>query len=249
MRTRSFLVRVSNIISPALSQFIRGILVFLRSRHLYSAWKIYILSDEINKYQHIAEAFSYLRIAGANNRLPQTYFEFGCHSARTFSSAINAANYLNMHQCDFHAFDSFEGLPMTGKEDGYFESGTFNTSEADFLKIVKRRTGKKLLAKNIHKGFYSDSLTVELQNSLPKAGVIHVDVDLYSSTVELFEFMKPLLCDGSVVLFDDWYCFPYGTEGGEGLAMKDFLEKNSNFELVPWKAYSNFGQSFFIKID
>ena len=68
------------------------------------------------------------------------------------------------------------------------------------------------------------------------------------NTIELFEFMKPLLCDGSIVLFDDWYCFPYGTEGGEGLAMKDFLEKNSELELVAWKAYSTFGQSFFIKI-
>lgn len=246
---KKFLVRISNLINPTLSQFIRGLLVFFRSRHLYSAWKIYILSDETNKYQHITEAFNYLRIAGADKRLPQTYFEFGCHSARTFSAAINAANFLNMNHCDFHAFDSFEGLPITTKEDGYFEAGTFNTSQADFLKIIKRRTGKKLTSNNVHKGFYSESLSAELQKSLPKAGIIHVDVDLYSSTIELFEFMKPLLCDGSVVLFDDWYCFPYGTEGGEGLAMKDFLEKNADFKLVPWKAYSTFGQSFFIKIN
>jgi len=245
---RNFLVRVSNLINPSVSKFIRGVLVFLRSRHLFSAWKIYVMSDEINKYQHITEAINYLRVAGANDRLPHTYFEFGCHSGRTFSTAINAANYLNMTECDFHAFDSFGGLPETSDQDGYFEEGTFNTSMEDFLKIIKRRTGKKLLLSSIHKGFYSESLTQDLQDSLPKAGVIYVDVDLYSSTIELFEFMKPLLCDGSVVLFDDWYCFPFGTEGGEGLAMKEFLEKNSDFELIPWKTYSTFGQSFFIKM-
>tara|TARA_B110000008_G_scaffold271481_1_gene303010 strand:- start:437 stop:1180 length:744 start_codon:yes stop_codon:yes gene_type:complete len=245
---RNFLVRVSNLINPSVSKFIRGVLVFLRSRHLFSAWKIYVMSDEINKYQHITEAINYLRVAGANDRLPHTYFEFGCHSGRTFSTAMNAANYLNMTECDFHAFDSFGGLPETSDQDGYFEEGTFNTSREDFLKIIKRRTGKKLPLSSIHKGFYSESLTQDLQDSLPKAGVIYVDVDLYSSTIELFEFMKPLLCDGSVVLFDDWYCFPFGTEGGEGLAMKEFLEKNSDFELIPWKTYSTFGQSFFIKM-
>jgi len=245
---RNFLVRLSNLINPSLSKFIRGSLVFLRSRRLLTSWRLYSLSDETNKYQHIIEAINYLRIAGANNRLPHTYFEFGCHSGRTFSTAMNAANYLKMRECEFHAFDSFGGLPETSKDDGYFEAGTFNTSENDFLKIIKRRTGQKLPASSIHKGFYSDSLTKDLQKSLPKAGVIYVDVDLYSSTIELFEFMKPLLCDGSVVLFDDWYCFPFGTEGGEGQAMKEFLEKNSDFELIPWKTYSTFGQSFFIKI-
>ena len=43
------------------------------------------MSDEINKYQYI-KAINYLRFAGANNRLPHTYFEFGCHSGRTFSA-------------------------------------------------------------------------------------------------------------------------------------------------------------------
>ena len=52
----------------------------------------------------------------------------------------------------------------------------------------------------------------------------------------------------SVVLFDDWYCFPSGDEGGEGLAMTHFLNSNPQFKLVPWKSYSTFGQSFFVKL-
>lgn len=245
---RDFLVRVSNLLYPSISRWIRGFLVFAKSRHKFSSWKLYMLSDEVNKFQHITEAINYLRIAGANNRLPHTYFEFGCHSGRTFSTAMNAANYLKMEDCEFHAFDSFGGLPATSNDDGYFEAGTFTTSETDFLKIIKRRTGENLPSSSLHKGFYSESLTEDLQQSLPKAGLIHVDVDLYSSTIELFNFIKPLLCDGSIVLFDDWYCFPRGVEGGEGLAMEHFLENNSDIELVPWKAYSTFGQSFFIKI-
>ena len=153
-----------------------------------------------------------------------------------------------MEEFQLHAFDSFEGLPETSDSDGYFEGGTFYTSESDFVNIVKRRTGKVVGPDCMHKGYYSQSLTADLQSKLPKAGVIHVDVDLYSSTIELIEFIKPLLCDGSLILFDDWYCFPRGVEGGEGLAMEHFLAANSGYDLVPWKAYSTFGQSFFVKI-
>jgi hypothetical protein len=81
----NFLVRVSNLINLSVSKFIRWVLVFLRSRHLFSAWKIYVMSDEINKYLHIKEAINYLRVAGANDR-PHTYFKLGCHSGRTFST-------------------------------------------------------------------------------------------------------------------------------------------------------------------
>ena len=245
---RDFLVRVSNLLHPSISRWIRGFLVYIKSRHSFSAWKMYIASDEVAKFQHITEAINYLRVAGANNRLPQTFFEFGCHSGRTFSAAVNAVSYLGMQNFQFHAFDSFEGLPETSDEDGFFKTGTFDTSESDFVSIVKRRTGKVLSPDSIHKGYYSESLTADLKSKLPMVGVLHVDVDLYSSTIELFDFIKPLLCDGSLILFDDWYCFPRGVEGGEGLAMEHFLERNPDLKLVPWKSYSTFGQSFFIKV-
>ena len=81
-----FLVRFSNLINLSLSIFISGSLVFLRFRRLLTSWRPYSLSDETNIYQQITEVINYLRIAGANNRLPHTYFEFGCHYGRTFSS-------------------------------------------------------------------------------------------------------------------------------------------------------------------
>ena len=69
------------------------------------------------------------------------FFEFGCHSGRTFSATVNAARYLDMKETEFYAFDSFEGLPQTDKEeDGIFQTGDFSTSESDFRKIIKRKT-------------------------------------------------------------------------------------------------------------
>ena len=81
---------------------------------------------------------------------------------------------------------------------------------------------------------------------MPKIGIAHIDVDLYSSTVKVLEFITPLLVPGSVILFDDWYCFPASSDMGERKAFNEFLEKNINFKVEEWKAYSTFGKSFLI---
>ena len=66
-------------------------------RSLLQTFKLYRSSDEEDKFKHIMESLNYLRIAGDGGELlPQTYFEFGCHSGRTFSSAINSTKFLKM---------------------------------------------------------------------------------------------------------------------------------------------------------
>jgi hypothetical protein len=175
------------------------------------------------------------------------YFEFGCHSGRTFSAAVRAARFLKMDDAEFFAFDSFEGLPPTSAaEDGIFQTGAFCTARTDFVRIVEKGAGLRLDDEHIVQGFYRDSLTPELQARMPKVGVVHIDVDLYSSTVEVLAFIKPLMVVGTVLIFDDWYCFPPGANMGEMRAFKEFCDANPSFATSEWKAYSTFGQSFFV---
>tara|TARA_B100001057_G_C22685269_1_gene885433 strand:+ start:151 stop:876 length:726 start_codon:yes stop_codon:yes gene_type:complete len=217
---------------------------------LYSSFQNYSISDEQLKFIHILEALNYLRVTGENGKvLPQNYFEFGCHSGRTFSAAINAGKFLKMDSLKVYAFDSFEGLPETNEDDGYFQAGTFKTSAAKFKKIVKSKTGVVLKEDQIIKGYYEKSLNDELVEKMPKLGVLHIDVDLYSSTVSVLNFVKPLLSDGSIILFDDFYCFKPTSPSGEKKALIEFLSDNQEISIIPWKAYSTFGQSFFVKID
>ena len=214
--------------------------IVYRKQKLPRKW--YVESDEKFKYIHILEAVNYIRVA----ELPNVFFEFGCHSGRTYSAALLASKFLNFELENF-AFDSFEGLPETDiEEDGIFRTGSFCTSKSDFLKIVKQKTGLDLDNDHIIKGFYSDSLTTELLERMPKVGMVHIDVDLYSSTMEVLEFIKPLLVVGTVLIFDDWYCFPPGANKGEMRAVKEFTETNPDFKLEEWKAYSTFGKSFFV---
>lgn len=212
-------------------------------KNLYQASRDYKYTDEHVKFVHILEAVNYARVA----LLPVVYFEFGCHSARTFSAAVRAANYLRVPDAQFFAFDSFQGLPQVDpSQDGYFEEGTFHTSKQDFFQKVKKKSGLSLSDEQVIEGFYSESLTQELQKKLPKASIIHVDVDLYSSTKEVLNFIAPLLMVGTVILFDDWYAFAPGANQGEAKALYEFLDENPNFSFQEWKNYSTFGKSFFV---
>ena len=239
---------MKTIIKNILPQWLYGLVANAYFRLIHSELIVshqnYKYSDEHLKYVHLLECMNYLRVAKPGGR---AFFEFGCHSGRTFSATVNAAKYFNMKDAEFYAFDSFEGLPETDiEEDGIFRTGSFYTSKSDFLKIVKQKTGLDMDNDHIIKGFYSDSLTTELQKRMPKVGMVHIDVDLYSSTMQILEFIKPLIVVGTVIVFDDWYCFPPGSNKGEMRAVKEFSAANPSFQLEEWKAYSTFGKSFFV---
>ena len=215
----SMLELLKRMTSASFRSALKGAYLRVFDRHSYRAFRDYRYTDEHLKFVHILEAMNYARIA----ELPAVYFEFGCHSGRTFSAAVRAARYLKMIDARFFAFDSFQGLPETNHaEDGYFQSGTFATGVDEFVRLVRGLSGLSLDRKNIIEGFYEKSLTPGLQASLPKAGVVHIDVDLYSSTVEVLKFIKPLIVVGTVLVFDDWYCFPPGANKGEARALNDF---------------------------
>ena len=209
--------------------------------------KLYKFSDEKQKFTHLLECVNYIKVAGNNKLLSPVFFEFGCHSGRTFSAVLNSSLFLKIENFKCFAFDSFQGLPSTTiTNDGIFKTGTFNTGVNDFKKIVKKKTGKLINDNNIIIGYYENSLTDELQSKMPKVGIVHIDVDLYSSAITVLNFIKPLLQIGTIILFDDWYTFPVGTNMGEARALKEFCDANPNFKFEEWKSYSTFGKSFFV---
>ena len=71
---------------PKLKGFLKFLYYLIFHCKLYSTYINYWFSDEKLKFTHILEAVNYLRIA----ELRYNYYEFGCHSARTFSAAANA---------------------------------------------------------------------------------------------------------------------------------------------------------------
>lgn len=231
-----------------IGRFIKKIIVyiyvFLRNLYHFKISKLYKKSDEVNKNLHILEAINYIKVAGGEkNLIPKVYFEFGCFSGRTFSAAINSARFLNL-KFDFFAFDSFMGLPETD-EDNIFKKEQFKFSKNDFKKIIKKNSGVLLDDKNIIEGFYENSLKTQKAQNLPSPGIVYLDCDLYTSTISALNFLKSKLANGSVLLFDDYYCYPVNKNAGQKKAINEFLQHNANFQFVKWKAFSSFGQSFF----
>lgn len=155
------------------------------------------------------------------------YFEFGCHKARTMRLAWDT--FHSLYDWTFVAFDSFEGLPEMDPADSMpiWKKGDLKTCEADFVNLVTQH-GMPRERLKIVKGFYADSLTPALRDELlpQKAAVVYIDCDLYSSTVTALDFSRDFFQTGTILVFDDWFCFYGDPTKGERRAFAEFRERN-----------------------
>ncbi|AXK79055.1 hypothetical protein DW352_00080 [Pseudolabrys taiwanensis] len=161
---------------------------------------------QAEKYLFFRRVFDFL----TENEIRGNYLEFGCHRCRTFRMALTEARRHNQDHMKFFAFDSFEGLPIPTTETSVtkWTQGALTTSEQSFQDLVHKHGIYVDRVKTI-KGFYSDSLTDELQTQFVakenKIALVTVDCDLYESAVPVFDFIEPLLQDGSVIYMDDLF--------------------------------------------
>jgi O-methyltransferase len=177
--------------------------------------------------QKKAVFMSIARYAHINRPIKGSYFEFGCHGGFTMRMAWDCFHHL--FDWDYVAFDSFEGLPEIEEIDEMriWEKGKLKTSTEDFSDLMRHHgiPSEKL---KLIKGFYNNSLTEELKQDLQpkKAAVIYVDCDLYHSTVDVLKFARDFFQVGTILVFDDWFCFYGDPDRGERRAFREFCEAN-----------------------
>jgi O-methyltransferase len=99
-------------------------------------------------------------------------------------------------------------------------------------------------------GFYNESLKTNLPNKLgiKKASLVYVDCDLYESTVPVLNYILPVLQTGTIIAFDDYYCFNGDPERGGQLALREFLQRNPNLKMTDYLNIGWGGKSFIVKI-
>jgi hypothetical protein len=174
------------------------------------------------------------RFCQINRPLNGYYFEFGCHSGQTMRLAWRHSRHL--FSWDFVAFDSFEGLPKVEGIDviEIFQKGKLTTSETDFVQLMASAGMPRDRLRTV-KGFYDQSLTPDLGKLLhpKKAVVVYIDCDLYASTIPVLEFIKDFLQIGTVIVFDDWFCYHGRPDRGEQRAFAEFCAKYPNLQFVP----------------
>ncbi len=195
----------------------------------------------------------------AKSGLDGAYMEFGCFNGSSFIQAYHACKKhlksnvpgqkLSKHK--FYAFDSFEGLPALDKEDqsdGYdvFEEGQYAYSRKDF-KAALKRGGVDLKDVMTIPGFYEDSLTDELKvrKKLPKIAIAHIDCDLYSSAKTVLNFLTDLVQDGSLILFDDYFCYKGRPDEGVRRAFYEWLNQ-TGYKATAYTNYHWAGKAFIL---
>lgn len=177
------------------------------------------------------------------------YLEFGVWEGNSFITAYKEAERNGFNGMEFYAFDSFEGLPGTDDIDIYsvFKQGDFCCSEEQFKKnLVKARVDMKKV--RVVKGWYDKVLTKELKDNLNiwRAAVVLVDCDLYSSAKAVLDFCTGYVQDGTVICFDDWFCFGGSPFMGEQKAFNDWLKKNQDIIAIPFYKFHTLGNSFIL---
>ena len=129
-----------------------------------------------------------------------------------------------------YGFDSFEWLP----EDWWWKFKKWSFS----LKKLPLCRDNVILKK-----WYFNKSLPELvkEHKNEKIGFLHIDCDLYSSTLCAFTELDPLIKEWTIVVFDEYRGYPWWKEG-EHKALLDYAEKywrkfkyvayNSNYQQV-----------------
>lgn len=132
--------------------------------------------------------------------------EFGVYSG--YSLAIIA------EQMPVIGLDSFEGLPEDWREG--FPKGTFAHAEnLDSMRDIPPFNNM------VVRGLFEDTLPVLRKRGLPPLGLVHIDCDLYSSTVAALEGVWEYVDAGTIVVFDEYHGYD-GWEDHEAKAWKEF---------------------------
>ncbi|MES2749644.1 MAG: TylF/MycF/NovP-related O-methyltransferase [Patescibacteria group bacterium] len=181
-----------------------------------------ILRDEFGFFYPLGGQTVLAVTYALQHKIAGHYYEFGLYQGYTFGQAAKLSP-------DIHhfGFDSFEGMPENNEGGGF----GFQRFKVTYEKVINNllRTNAFTHKEHLIKGYFSDSLTPQLQAELMpfKAAVILIDCDIYDSTVTVLNFIKPLLQTGTIVIFDDWHSF--GQDEGEQRALREFLEINKNY--------------------
>jgi hypothetical protein len=176
------------------------------------------------------------------------YLEFGVFRGDSFVEAYKAASFMGLRKMRFFAFDSFAGLPSG--EGGRFRKGEFYCSKKDFRNNLKE-AGVNLKKVVVVEGWYKDTLNEKTlkREGIKRAAWVHVDCDLYVSAKEVLDFITPLVTDGTVIVFNDWWVFKGRDDKGERQACREWLAKNPQIKLHLFMSHGYGDAAFVVQIN
>lgn len=191
-------------------------------------------------------------------------FEFGCFSGQSMAAFYAAEAHFSAFTKGpfidrYFAFDSFEGMPVGGPQDeldgyalsgGTLAPGGYACSEDQFKENLAREHVDLSRVVTV-KGFYEHSLQDPAVHNLmkgSKCALLHIDCDFEVSATAALNFAAPLLQDGTIVLFDDWFLFRGRPNKGVRASFEAWLP-GSGYTVTPYFTYSWAGAAFILHAD
>jgi len=136
--------------------------------------------------------------------------EFGVATGRTLNHFARIFDRQVVH-----GFDSFRGLP---------EDWTSRMPKGFF-----KRSGLPKVRENckLHVGWFDETLPpFKKEVKDQPIQLLHVDCDLYSSTVTILTALRKNIVPGTVIVFDEYFNYP-GWQLDEFRAWQEFVAKNA----------------------
>ncbi|MCF8469396.1 MAG: TylF/MycF family methyltransferase [Parvibaculum sp.] len=198
------------------------------------------------RQQFLRKVFS---VQGFND-IPGDYAEFGCCGGATFGMAYKEITRTGGGR-KMWAFDSFMGLPpeeIPEDEHPQWVEGAFAMGIEEFKAAVSRR-GVLATAYEIVPGYYSDTIdSSSYAGPLPSdIAVAYVDCDLYSSTVSVLSFIANKIKHGTILAFDDYFCYSASRISGERRAFLEFQNSVPHLSFQPYTSFGWHGMSFIVE--
>jgi len=117
-----------------------------------------------------------------------------------------------------YLFDTFTGLPQVSENDTHFghkhwyDNEFSNTSEESIKKMLNKYDNVDII-----KGIFPESGKKIIKN---KFCFVHLDVDLYKSTIDSLRFFFPKMVEGGIILIHDYH------SDGIQKAFREFKNEN-----------------------
>ena len=158
--------------------------------------------------------------------------EFGVHMGKSINILAKKMNGKKLY-----GFDSFEGIPEAWVEHDKNGNplGEIYGKNAMSLNGCMPKVEDNV---TLIKGWFNETLDNFLKENKEPIKFIHIDCDIYSSTVDIFNSCKEQIVDGTIIIFDE--LFQGKDIYNEFKAFYEFIKENNlGFEVICYSKYSS----------
>jgi hypothetical protein len=171
--------------------------------------------------QTVRERYNLWRLVQETRLLPGDIAEVGVAGGGTARLICEVKGGKTLH-----LFDTFEGMPETDEsKDGIFTKGDFSTVKLDRVKHYLKSYANVVF----HPGFFP--ATASELDAEARFSFVHLDADIYQSTLDSLKYFYPRLARGGVIVSHD---YSHVTAPGVKMAFDEFFKDKPEPVLELW---------------